>query len=196
VICLSPVLRYGLSRYGVDLYPNTFCRLDGLMAGALLAVVVRADGFRPSRYVRWAAVVLVVAVPLAFALETLHARWLVFSLTSVASAAFVYLALFSARRWLQSALTTRFIVYTGAISYGLYLLHKIPVDVAQVLHLDRHPALALAIVLAASYALAAASWRWFEQPFLRLKRFFESTPVRAERLPRQLVLAPQARELE
>ncbi len=196
VICLSPVLRYGLSRYGVDLYPNTFCRLDGLMAGALLAVVVRADGFRPSRYVRWAAVVLVVAVPLAFALETLHARWLVFSLTSVASAAFVYLALFSARRWLQAALTTRFIVYTGAISYGLYLLHKIPVDVAQVLHLDRHPALALAIVLAASYALAAASWRWFEQPFLRLKRFFESTPVRAERLPRQLVLAPQARELE
>ena len=196
MICLSPVLRYGLSRYGVDLYPNTFCRLDGLMAGALLAVVVRADGFRPSRYVRWAAVVLVVAVPLAFALETLHARWLVFSLTSVASAAFVYLALFSARRWLQAALTTRFIVYTGAISYGLYLLHKIPVDVAQVLHLDRHPALALAIVLAASYALAAASWRWFEQPFLRLKRFFESTPVRAERLPRQLVLAPQARELE
>ena len=196
VICLSPVLRYGLSLYDVDLYVNTLCRLDGLMAGALLAVAVRADGFRPSRYVRWAALVLVVAVPLAFALEALHARWMVFSLTSAASAAFVYLALFSAQKWLQAALTTRFLVYTGAISYSLYLLHKIPVDVAQALHLDRHPALALPIVLTASYALAAASWRWLEQPVLRLKRFFESMPVRAERLPRQLVLAPHARELE
>src|SRR5207247_10667035 len=59
VLFLSPVLRYGLARYGVDLYPNPSCRLHGLMAPALLPVVLRPAGLRPSRYLRWSAVVLV-----------------------------------------------------------------------------------------------------------------------------------------
>src|SRR5215468_1062806 len=33
-ICISPVLRLFLASYGVNLYSNTFSRLDGLMAGA------------------------------------------------------------------------------------------------------------------------------------------------------------------
>ena len=84
----------------------------------------------------------------------------------------MYLALFSSHTWLQVALTNRFLVYTGTISYGLYLLHKIPFDVAKTFHPDRHPLLALPILLAACYALAALSWNLLEQPFLRLKRFF------------------------
>ena len=36
VICISPVLRFYLVRHHVNIYSNTFCRLDGLMAGALL----------------------------------------------------------------------------------------------------------------------------------------------------------------
>src|SRR5436190_1183897 len=43
VIGLSPALRLALSAYGVNLYTNVFCRLDGLMAGALLALVVRSE---------------------------------------------------------------------------------------------------------------------------------------------------------
>src|SRR5207247_2096172 len=60
----------------------------------------------------------------------------------------------------------------------------------------RRPGLACAMGLAASLGLAVASWRRFEQPFLRLKRLLESPPVRAERLLLRLVLAPHARELE
>jgi len=191
IIGLSPLLRYGLSRYGVDVYPNTFCRLDGLMAGAVLALLVRSETFRPSRYLRPAALVLALAVPLAFALEALGARWLVFSLTALASAAFLYLALFSARTWLHALLTARVVVYTGIISYGLYLLHKMPLDVAQALHLDRHPALALTLALGTAYALAVVSRRWLEQPFLRLKRLFEPKAHRAELAPAQLVAVPK-----
>src|SRR5205085_2357725 len=121
VICLSPALRYWLSLHDVDLYPNTFCRLDGLMAGALLAVIVRSATFRPSRYVPPAVLSFLGAASLAFATEALHAGWIVFSLTAVASAAFVYLGLFSTHTWLQAALRNRFLVYTGTISYGLYL---------------------------------------------------------------------------
>ena len=34
VICISPALRFYLSLHQVNIYSNTFCRLDGLMAGA------------------------------------------------------------------------------------------------------------------------------------------------------------------
>jgi len=40
VICISPALRYYLALHQVNIYSNTFCRLDGLMAGALLALVI------------------------------------------------------------------------------------------------------------------------------------------------------------
>src|SRR5437879_42167 len=74
VIGLSPALRLYLSFHDVNLYTNVFCRLDGLMAGALLALVVRSDAFLPERFVRPAWMALVVAVPLAFATEAVNAR--------------------------------------------------------------------------------------------------------------------------
>src|SRR5215475_5773078 len=58
VLCASPLLRLLLSFNQVDLYPNVFCRLDGLMAGALLALLARSDSFVPARYVRRAWSVL------------------------------------------------------------------------------------------------------------------------------------------
>jgi peptidoglycan/LPS O-acetylase OafA/YrhL len=185
VMGLSPVLRFYLSFHDVNLYTNVFCRLDGLMAGALLALVVRSDAFLPSRFVRRAWISLAVAVPLAFATESVNARWIVFSLSAVASASFVYLALFSSQAWpalsgvegLKGALTNRFLVYTGTISYGLYLLHKIPFDMAKTFHADRHPLLAFPILLAACYAVAALSWTLLEKPFLKLKRYFEAKPA-------------------
>jgi peptidoglycan/LPS O-acetylase OafA/YrhL len=182
VICLSPALRYYLMLRHVDLYPNVFCRLDGLMAGALLAFVVRSETFVPSKFIERAWFTLLIAAPLAFVTEAFHARWIVFSLTAMASASFVFLALFSKQKWLQVILTNQFIVLTGTISYGLYLLHKIPFDTAQTLHLDRHPLLELAVAIVACYALATLSWHLLEKPFLRLKRLFESRTVLFERL--------------
>lgn len=186
VIGLSPALRLYLSFHDVNLYTNVFCRLDGLMAGALLALFVRSDTLLPSRFVRKAWIVLAVAVPLAFASEAVDARWIVFSLSAVASASFVYLALFSTQGWLERVLTNRFVVYTGTISYGLYLLHKIPFDMAKTFHLDRHPLLAFPILLAASYAMAALSWNLLEKPFLKLKQYFEAKPAISGRANRGL----------
>ena len=194
VICLSPALRFYLSFHGVNLYTNVFCRLDGLMAGALLATVVRSEAFLPSRFIRRAWIALVVALPLAFATEAANARWIVFSLSAAASASFVYLALFSPRPWLQGAVTSRFLVYTGTISYGLYLLHKIPFDMAKEFHVDQHPLLELPILLVACYALAALSWNLLEKPFLRLKRFFESKGGSLDRSNRQFARVPQVTE--
>jgi peptidoglycan/LPS O-acetylase OafA/YrhL len=180
VICLSPALRLYLSLHQADIYANTFCRLDGLMAGALLALVIRSDGFLPSMFVMQAWITFLVSAPFALIFEALHARWIVFSLTAVASVSFVYLALFSTRRWLQAFLTNRLLVYTGTISYGIYLLQKIPLDAVETFHLDKHQFLALPVTTAATYAMAALSWNLLEKPFLKLKRFFEAKPVPAD----------------
>ena len=188
-ICLSPMLRYYLWLHHVDLYTNIFCRLDGLMAGALLALLIRSDNFVPSKLLQRAWILLLIAAPLAFLTEAFHARWIVFSFTALASAAFVYVAMFSERKWLQRIMTNQFLVYTGTISYGLYLLHKIPFGMVQVLHLDRRPYLPLPIILVASYALAALSWNLLEKPFLSLKRFFDSKPPSTDRANRSSGLA-------
>ena len=179
-ICLSPALRYYLSLHRVDLYTNIFCRLDGLMAGALLALLIRSENFVPSKILKRAWILLLIAAPLAFLTEALHARWIVFSFTALGSAAFICVAMFSERKWLQTIMTNRFLIYTGTISYGLYLLHKIPIAMVQVLHLDRHPYLPLPIIFVMSYFLAALSWNLLEKPFLTLKRFFESKPLATE----------------
>jgi peptidoglycan/LPS O-acetylase OafA/YrhL len=176
-LCVSPALRYYLSLHHVELYTNIFCRLDGLMAGALLALLVRSENFTASKLLKRAWLLLLITAPLAFLTEAFHERWITFSFTALASAAFIYVSVFSERKWLQTVMTNRFLVYTGTISYGLYLLHKIPFGMVQVLHLDRHPHLTLPIILAASYVLAALSWNLLEKPFLRLKRFFESKPL-------------------
>jgi peptidoglycan/LPS O-acetylase OafA/YrhL len=132
VVCLSPLLRFYLSLHDVTIYSNTFCRLDGLMAGALLAVVIRSDDFTPSKFVKLAWITLLMTAPLAVTLDIFHARWIVFSFTAIASVSFAYLALFSRQSWLHSVLTSRFLVYTGTISYGIYVLEKIPYDAVKV----------------------------------------------------------------
>jgi peptidoglycan/LPS O-acetylase OafA/YrhL len=178
VVCISPALRFYLVQHQVLIYSNTFCRLDGLMAGALLALVIRSVNFAPSKLLTRAWIMLLVSAPLALVIEmSFHAQWIVFSLTALASVSFIYLALFSPQRWLRSVLTNRFLVYTGTISYGIYLLEKIPLDAAKAFHLDQHQFLALPITAAATYALAVLSWNLLEKPILKFKRFFEPSSV-------------------
>ncbi len=176
-ICVSPALRFYLSLHHFNIYSNFFCRLDGLMAGALLAFLVQSPAFNPSKFTKPAWACLLVAVPLALLANALNALWAVLSLTAIGAAGFIYLSLFSTQKWLQAAMTNRLLVYTGTISYGLYLLHKIPFDAAQSFGLERYAVLVLPLGLAAAYAMAAISWNLLKKPFLLLKRFFVSTTV-------------------
>lgn len=176
IVCLSPVLRFFVARQGGNIYSNPLCRLDGLMAGAYLAFTVRRTTFAPERFLPLARICFPVALALAFAAEFENARWITLSCTAAASFAFLYLALFEREGRLQHILRNRFLLYTGNISYGLYLLHKIPFDAAQAAHLDRFPVLPFVFGIGASYMLAALSFRFVEQPFLRYKRRFYSSP--------------------
>ena len=175
VICLSPALRFYLTLQHANIYSNFFCRLDGLMAGAFLALLVRSRGFQPQRWVRPAWVSLLLAVPLALATDALQMRWLVHSLVVAAAFSLVYLALFSQVGWFQRLMMNRFLVYTGTISFALYLTHKLVFD-ALASFLAGRPALIFTAGFASSYSLAILSWSLLERPFLRLKRFFVLQP--------------------
>lgn len=177
IICISPLLRLLLASHGVILYSNTFSRLDGLMAGSLLATVVRSDDFVPSRFVKAAWVVLCIALPLAFWTEARGADWIVFSMSALASASLVYLSLFSGQKWLHAIVKNRFVVYTGTISYGLYLLHKLPFDLGATQNFDKYPLISAPILFASAYGIAALSWNFLEKPFLNLKRYFVTRPA-------------------
>ncbi len=172
VILASPLLRLFLLQYGVQIYSNPVCRLDGLMAGALLAVVVRSGSFVPSKFVLPAWIALFVSVSLAVFLDAFHARWIVFSFVALGSLSFVYLALFSHQPQFQAVLRNRFLVYTGVISYGIYLLEKIPIDLVKTTHLGASFSWAYPITIAATYLIAFLSWNLLETPFLRFKHFF------------------------
>ena len=172
VICLSPALRLYLYLHGVDIYSNLFCRLDGLMAGGLLALLARSSNVHQSKFTPMAWVSLLVAVPLAILTDFPGNRWMVHSLAVLAAASFVYLALFSAQRWFRTLLANRFLVYAGTISYGLYLLHKIPFDLAKDLRVTDNPFLVMPIVFAVTFGFATLSWNLLEKPFLALKSRF------------------------
>ena len=178
VLLASPGLRlYFLTRHWI-IYSNPFCRLDGMMAGALLAVLVRKTEFAPGRLLKLAWVLCLAGVPLAIAAAAYGLMWLAFSMAVMASAAFVYLALFEGNSWFRAILATRFLLFTGTISYGLYMLHKIPDDAFKRLHWkEAHPLAAFWLAIAASYLLAIVSWNFLEKPFLKLKRFFEFKPA-------------------
>jgi peptidoglycan/LPS O-acetylase OafA/YrhL len=97
-------------------------------------------------------------------------------MTVAAAAAGVLIADIIARPsgWLASALGRRPLVGIGRISYGLYLWHFPIVYGCGALAVDGTPPdlprAALAIGL--TFLVAAASFRWIEQPMLRIKRRF------------------------
>jgi peptidoglycan/LPS O-acetylase OafA/YrhL len=174
VLLISPPLRlFLLTRHWI-IYSNPLCRLDGMMAGALLAILARKSGLAPGRFVKFAWVAFLFAVPLAIATAAYGVMWLAFSVVALASASFVYLALFATNDWFRTLLRNRLLMFTGTISYGLYLLHKIPDDVFKQLHWkEAHPTAGFWAAVVISYLLAIASWNFLEKPFQNLKRFFE-----------------------
>lgn len=111
VLLLSPVLRLlFVSRHWL-IYSNPFCRIDGLMAGALLAILVREFAFTPTRWLSFALAAVFVPGPLAIFAFVHNAEWLTFSLDALAFSGFLYVAVYSSK------------------SLGKCLLHKSFLDV-------------------------------------------------------------------
>lgn len=78
------------------------------------------------------------------------------------------------------------LAYVGVVSYGVYLLHKVGIDVAARVIPWKSETLLFAVSFAATVALAGISYRFFEKPILRLKSRYATAPTAA--VPAQAIL--------
>jgi peptidoglycan/LPS O-acetylase OafA/YrhL len=166
---------------------NTFTRLDPIALGILVALAAER---LPSvlRWQRWALMMFGLSACIAaYAISALENRatvstWYLaasHSLTSIGSAA-VMLAVLGAT---HSSFRNKALIYLGKISYGLYVIHEFAHLLARQIFPAASPMRVLmqsGISLAITVVLAAASYRWLETPFLRLKErhaYVRSRPV-------------------
>jgi peptidoglycan/LPS O-acetylase OafA/YrhL len=213
LVAFSLALRLGLLAAGVSPYAIhvlTPARLDGLAVGALLAAAARG----PGGLRRWVPGARLVAAASALgigALVSLQRGLFFYVLPGTMSLGFTLVALLfgallvlavEARAGGTAArlLGGRFLAMFGRYSYTLYVIHEAVrvVFVLALQHFGIKPyqpqpgwiGLQLLVYLGVfglSLLLAAASYRFYERPILRLKRFFPTRPdaegVRGGALP-------------
>jgi peptidoglycan/LPS O-acetylase OafA/YrhL len=171
--------------YGTDTRAQAFLVGVALGFAASAGFIDRARG--ALRYAMWVAVPLALVMLQTFRLDS-HSREPyrgVFTLACLTWATIIVGLVAAPRSRLARVLSTRPFVYTGRISYGLYLWHW-PVMLVTDQYLHSWPEWPLiALQVAITLVVAAVSWRWVEAPVLR-----HASRFRASRAPAPGVAAP------
>jgi peptidoglycan/LPS O-acetylase OafA/YrhL len=189
-ICGAPVLRTLLLHFGSDssvgIYTMMLCRSDALLLGVLSAVLLRDDHWRER--IRGAGVAFYICIPLLLlGLGFLTLRAWNLTAAMMMSVGYTWVALFYVTillfvltqpdSMLSKCLRMRWLCWLGTLAYGIYLFHLEIQYLLFGLIWGRSPTLnsipTFLVTLAAvalTLLLAMLSWRYFEQPLLRLGR--------------------------
>ncbi len=144
--------------------------------GCLAAIAVHSrEGFA------WVYRVLghawVPPVALALVIAAVAVDGTPFWLTSVLMTALVVSCCISTRHPLMPLLTFSWARYIGTVSYGIYLLHMLALNLVRRVVPDQGFAVYFPLTLALSVLLAGLSFRYFESWFLRLKERLGAGPA-------------------
>jgi peptidoglycan/LPS O-acetylase OafA/YrhL len=187
----APLLRLALLHANVQpwlIYQSLPTRIDSLLAGALLALMP-LPSLRAARIAGGVAVVV-----LGFVIWKGHSSYFLtrsmqglgYSALALLSVAVLVMSLWSGTV-AQRVCSWGVLRFYGRYSYGLYLLHYWFSRAFRSLQdwIMQHsvvPAmgafLSFSVILFCSTLMAVASYRWLEQPFLRLKERFSPEPAK------------------
>ena len=173
-------------------YVLTFCRLDALACGAVVAVLYSSRDWREQIIASskrltapaLAVIMITLLVPFSPSLPEARPWWFsVFGYSAIAVTFAILLASsLDAQGPIKILLTSRILTFLGRRCYGLYLWHAVSagmtVSALQQWRIGfyAHLILWLAVLL----IMVRGSWLLFEEPILRLKRFLpyeERQPV-------------------
>jgi peptidoglycan/LPS O-acetylase OafA/YrhL len=192
LIVIAPLARALMLSAGTDypaIYVLTFCRVDALAAGAIMAVLYSSGRWQQhmassKRLAVPALVMIMLTLLVPFSPSLSQTRPWFFSVFGYSwlaiSFAIVLGASLDIQGRMRAVLTSRVLTFLGSRCYGLYLWHVVAaacvVAAAQQWQVGFfvHALLWLVTLL----TMASASWFFFERPILRFKRFLPY-----ERLP-------------
>lgn len=168
------VLRVFMLGEGYDINVFTFTRLDQLVYGGLIAVA-EFRGFLTSRNNPWFMGMIITGCGFILVLELGSPetrelfKYTAFGITFTGLVLAVSAS--SATGAVSRILQAGWLQYLGKISYGLYVWHVLVM--AGVTHYVEAPAsVRFLLVVACTILFSAASFRWLEAPFLKLKDRF------------------------
>jgi len=170
-------------------YVFTFCRLDALAAGAIVAVLYRSRNWQQHMMAckrlavpALAVIMLTLLVPFSPSIPQTRS-WLfsVFGYSWLAVGfAILLMASLGAQGPAKVLLRSRILTFLGRRCYGLYLWHVVAGGLTSVVLQQWQIGFYAHIVLwsAILLSMACLCWFWFEAPILRLKRLLPYTERR------------------
>ena len=178
VIVFANLTRVVMEKRGagfVAFWCSTVTWMDAIAAGALIALLLRGEAPRRTRIQR---LLLGAGGIIIWVLQARFRHFLVYP--DVASYPLIIIgSVMMLLAMLGSRITNPILVYLGRISYGLYVYHVLALALVSFLFVKYSPVHAGA-GLALTMLMAAASFRWLEEPFLKLKKRFthvSSAPI-------------------
>lgn len=183
------VLRFALLRHGVStflVYRLPFCRMDSLAAGAGIAMLIREQvSSRVRRTIFWSAIVAAIAIQIYVGrVGWPHNNHRFYTVGITAYALFfggiVGLAVTAVRRTaMTSFLSAKFFRSIAIRSYAMYLFHLVPLHLSVLFfrRIQDYPQqkwtgiCAFVVISGFAYGLAWLSWKFLEEPMLRLKNW-------------------------
>lgn len=177
IIVLSIIIRIILVNFDIGVFYFTPCRFDALAIGSLLAYIE----YKNKLFIYRKYFLKIGLFSLGFMLIT----WLfttgqhmdllqIIKFTLIAIFYFCvvgYLSITNNQNPLSQFVENRFLVFTGKISYGLYVFHPLVYNSVGNQNYNFYVDLVLSVSL--TYLIAYISYEVYEKYFLSLKRYFE-----------------------
>jgi len=178
-ILISFLVKFIMLSKGLSVFFFTLTRMDELAIGALLALFEINGQLVPKNLKKFTLIFTIIAIPTGVVFIALGGKGLdivqftKFTLVAVMCFSFICLLItMNDQHWLKRIFKVKPLVYTGKISYGLYIFHPLCFYLIGYYFNPQSIAINLTACFAVTYIVASLSYYLFESRFLALKQKF------------------------